>query len=103
MEAVAQVARNLLAARERNGLTQEELSALSGVHPTEVSRIENAHRDIQISTAFKLAKALDLTPGQLIDGAVNSKLGLPSAAGHNTAILKGTLENATGEAVRGSE
>jgi hypothetical protein len=39
----------------------------------------------------------------LIDGAVNSKLGLPSAAGHNTAILKGTLENGTAEAVKGSE
>jgi hypothetical protein len=39
----------------------------------------------------------------VIDGAINSKLGLPSAAGHNTAILKGTLENATAEAVKKSE
>jgi transcriptional regulator with XRE-family HTH domain len=71
MDAVAQVARNLLAARERYRLTQEELSARSGVHPTEVSRIENARRDIQITTVFKLAEALDLTPGQLIDGTWN--------------------------------
>jgi transcriptional regulator with XRE-family HTH domain len=47
MDAVTQVARNLLAARERYGLTQEELSARSGVHPTEISRIEHARRDIQ--------------------------------------------------------
>jgi len=39
----------------------------------------------------------------LIDSAVNSQLGLPSAAGHNTAILNGTLENATTEAVKASE
>jgi len=39
----------------------------------------------------------------LIDPIVNSKLGLPSAAGHNTAILKGTLKAATAEAVKASE
>ena len=68
VDAVAQVARNLLRARKRYGLTQEEVSERSGVHPTEISRIENGQRDVQISTIFKLAKAFDLTPGQFIDG-----------------------------------
>jgi hypothetical protein len=39
----------------------------------------------------------------LIDPAVNAKLGLPSAAGHNTAILNGTLEAAGAQAARESE
>jgi hypothetical protein len=39
----------------------------------------------------------------LIGPIVNSKLGLPSAAGHNTAILTGTLKTATQEAVVASE
>jgi hypothetical protein len=39
----------------------------------------------------------------LIDPIVDSKLGLPSAAGHNTAILKGTLKAASAEAVKASE
>jgi hypothetical protein len=39
----------------------------------------------------------------LIDPAVNAKLGLPSAAGHNTTVLEGTLKNASAEAVRASE
>jgi hypothetical protein len=39
----------------------------------------------------------------LIDPIVNSKLGVPSAAGHNTAILKGTLKAAIAEAVKASE
>jgi len=39
----------------------------------------------------------------LVDPAVNAELGLPSAAGHNTAILTGKLEIATAEAVRASE
>lgn len=68
VDAVAQLARNLVAARKYYGLTQEQVSDRSGVHPTEISRIENGQRDVQISTIFKLAKAFDLTPGQLIDG-----------------------------------
>ena len=67
VDAAAQVARNLLRARKRYGLTQEEVSDRSGVHPTEISRIENGQRDVQITTIFKLAKAFDLTPRQFID------------------------------------
>ncbi|MGA9284991.1 MAG: hypothetical protein WBV85_06065 [Solirubrobacteraceae bacterium] len=39
----------------------------------------------------------------LIDEAVNAEIGLPSAAGNNTAIFKGTLENASAAAVVASE
>jgi hypothetical protein len=39
----------------------------------------------------------------LIDPIVDAKLGLPAAAGHNTAILKGTLQQASASAVKASE
>lgn len=39
----------------------------------------------------------------LIDPAVDAELGLPSAAGHNTAILEGSLASANASAVRASE
>jgi hypothetical protein len=39
----------------------------------------------------------------LIDPAVNSQLGIPSAAGHNTAILSGTLFQGVAEAVKAHE
>lgn len=39
----------------------------------------------------------------IIDSAVDSELGLPSASGHNTAILNGTQENAEASAVKASE
>ncbi len=39
----------------------------------------------------------------IIDSAVDSQLGLPSAAGHNTAILNGTQELGAAEAVLASE
>ena len=39
----------------------------------------------------------------IIDSAVDAQLGLPSASGHNTAILNGTLETGGAEAVKASE
>ncbi len=39
----------------------------------------------------------------VVDEAVNKELGLPSAAGHNTAILNGKLEEAEAAAVKASE
>jgi len=39
----------------------------------------------------------------IIDSAVNSEIGLPSEAGHNTAVLNGSLENGTSKAVKESE
>jgi hypothetical protein len=39
----------------------------------------------------------------LIDPIVDSKLGIPAAAGHNTAILKGTLKDAAASLVKESE
>lgn len=38
-----------------------------------------------------------------VDPAVDAEIGLPSAAGHNTAILNGTLKEAIAEAVLASE
>ena len=39
----------------------------------------------------------------LVDPIVDSQFGLPAAAGHNTAILTGKLEQAVAEAVKASE
>lgn len=39
----------------------------------------------------------------LIDPAVNAELGIPAAAGHNTAVLEGKLSTANAAAVRASE
>jgi transcriptional regulator with XRE-family HTH domain len=59
---------NLREARERLGLTQEQVAQRCGVHATEVSRIEAGKRDPQISTLERLAKAVEVNPGQLLDG-----------------------------------
>lgn len=52
--------------RERRELTQEQVADRSGVHSTEVSRIETGKRDPQISTLERLADALEVSPGELL-------------------------------------
>lgn len=58
---------NLRAARERLGLTQEEVAQRSGVHSTEVSRIEAGKRDPKVSTLERLARAVEVKPGRLLE------------------------------------
>jgi transcriptional regulator with XRE-family HTH domain len=58
---------NLKAARTKLGITQEQVADRSGVHATEVSRIEAGKRDPQVSTVEKLARAVELRPGELLE------------------------------------
>ncbi len=58
---------NLREAREKLGLTQEQVAERSGVHATEVSRIEGGKRDPKVSTLERLAEAVKVKPGRLLD------------------------------------
>ena len=40
--------------RKENNMTQEELAEKTGTRKSFISRIENGHSDIQLSTLFKL-------------------------------------------------
>jgi transcriptional regulator with XRE-family HTH domain len=62
-------AANVRAARSAAGMTQEAVSEASGIHVTEVSRIERGLRDPRISTMLRLAKALRVPASALVDGA----------------------------------
>ncbi len=64
---VGDLGTNLRAARAKLELTQEQVAERSGVHPTEVSRIEAGKRDPRISTLRRLARALEVPPGDLLD------------------------------------
>lgn len=59
---------NLRAAREDAELTQEALGHAADFHPTEVTRIEKGRRNPGLLTIVKLAKALDIPAGKLLDG-----------------------------------
>lgn len=58
--------RNLRRARLDREMTQEEVAERSGVHATEVSRIESGKRDPQVSTVQRLAKAVGVSASDLL-------------------------------------
>jgi transcriptional regulator with XRE-family HTH domain len=47
-------------ARRRKGLSQRDLSGQAGVPQSHISKIENGTVDLQLSSLFELARALDL-------------------------------------------
>ena len=63
-----QFARNLRSRREAAGLSQEQLADRTGLHPTEISRLERAAREPRLGTMLKLAKGLDIGVEKLIAG-----------------------------------
>jgi transcriptional regulator with XRE-family HTH domain len=64
---VGDLGKNLRAARKQLGLTQEQVAERSGVQAGEVSRIEAGKRDPKVSTLEKLAAAVELPPGRLLE------------------------------------
>jgi transcriptional regulator with XRE-family HTH domain len=59
---------NLRRARDKAGISQEELGYVCDLHRTEVSLLERAGREPRLATIVKLASALDTTPGNLCEG-----------------------------------
>lgn len=60
------LARNLREQRRRQGMTQQSLAHASGIHVSEISRIERGAREPRLSTLVCLARALDVTPSDLL-------------------------------------
>jgi transcriptional regulator with XRE-family HTH domain len=52
-------------ARRDLDLSQEALADRAGIHPTHVGAIERAAKDVQLTTAFKVADGLGLAPSEL--------------------------------------
>jgi transcriptional regulator with XRE-family HTH domain len=61
-------AANLRRTRARVGISQEELASRCGLHRTEISFLERAQREPRLSTIVKLARALEISAGDLLKG-----------------------------------
>lgn len=59
---------NLRRARQRLGISQEELGIRCELHRTEISLLERGGREPRLGTIVKLAGALDSTPAELCAG-----------------------------------
>lgn len=58
----------LKALRKTAGMSQEQLAHVAGVERAYVSSAETGRRNSQLTTIYRLAKALGVDPGELISG-----------------------------------
>ncbi len=56
------------AERRFQGKTTRELARLAGLHASQISRLENGLADAKVSTVVRVARALQVTVAQLIEG-----------------------------------
>lgn len=66
MEPKVVVGRNIKAARQAADLTQEELADRAGMHTMEISRYERGVRDLRLTTAVRIARALEMPAADLL-------------------------------------
>jgi transcriptional regulator with XRE-family HTH domain len=67
--AVAQrLGENLRRARRREDLSQEELARRASLHRTEIGKLEHGERVCRIDTLIRLAGAMAVPPGELLEG-----------------------------------
>ncbi len=54
--------------RKVRGLSQEQLAELTGLHRTYIGGIERGERNVSLINIVRLAKALDVSPSDLLQG-----------------------------------
>ena len=58
--------------RQQQGLSQERLADLAGLHWTFVGQVERGRRNLTLHNIVKLAAALGVDPGELMSGLTNA-------------------------------
>ena len=72
------LARNLRLLRAREGLSQEALADLVGLHRTYVGSVERSERNVSLDNVEKLAVALKISVSELLSESVSSNEVVPS-------------------------
>lgn len=67
MDIRQRLARNLRLLRQEKGLSQEAFADEAGLHRTYISDLERGARNPTITVVDKLAIALNVSPGRLLD------------------------------------
>jgi transcriptional regulator with XRE-family HTH domain len=67
-EVAVRFGQNLVRARRRAGLSQEELGNRSSLHRTEIGLLEHGKRIARVDTLIKLAGAMAIQPSELLEG-----------------------------------
>lgn len=77
----AQFGRNLATARRAAQQSQEETAVGAGLHRTEIGLLERGERIPRMDTLLKVAAALDVEPGELLDGLPPWRTGTQTTGG----------------------
>jgi transcriptional regulator with XRE-family HTH domain len=59
--------RRLRALRVEHGLSQDDVARETNVHPTAIGRLERGSREPRLTTILRIARGLDVQPGELVD------------------------------------
>ena len=79
------------ARRTELGLSQEKLAGASGLDRSFVGQIDRGERNVTIPTLLRIALALDITPGTLLDAAhIELRRANPW---YDEAVRRGSVEN----------
>ena len=62
-----QFGRRVRTLRQKQGISQESLAELARVHRTYIGMVERGEKAVTIVTLLKLAKALGVTPADLLE------------------------------------
>jgi transcriptional regulator with XRE-family HTH domain len=66
-EAAREFGARVRQAREARGLSQESLADEAGLHRTYVGSVERGERNVSLINILRLADALKVAPGKLLD------------------------------------
>jgi transcriptional regulator with XRE-family HTH domain len=67
-EVAERLGENLLRARRRVGLSQEQVAIRASLHRTEIGLLERGGRVARVDTLIQLAGAMSIPPAELLDG-----------------------------------
>lgn len=59
---------NVRAQREAQGISQEELADLAGLHRTYIGSVERGERNVSLLNILRISAALKCTPADLFKG-----------------------------------
>ena len=70
---IKRIGLNITIIREKRGLTQEELGALSGLHRAYIGQIERGEKNIGLRNLEKIANALNISVRILVGDSIIDK------------------------------
>jgi len=82
-----EVGQRIAAWRRERGLSQGVVSRKAGIHPSYLSRIENGRVHPTVATAMRIARAMRVTPNELLGTAQPKREDRPCMVSLNGACL----------------